>query len=124
MKERSKERGGSEGRSEGRSKKGGHSTNAYKLKKKHYAKIWVRDFCQRFTKPLHHTQTLLKEDETGKIFSIRVILNFELERELLGFGSKMRVLSPRILVKQIKTQLQKTVAHYDAPGEGINPLLF
>ncbi|MES2457597.1 MAG: WYL domain-containing protein [Bacteroidota bacterium] len=76
------------------------------------------------TKPLHHTQTLLKEDETGKIFSIRVILNFELERELLGFGSKMRVLSPRILVKQIKTQLQKTVAHYDAPEERINTLLF
>jgi predicted DNA-binding transcriptional regulator YafY len=66
------------------------------------------------TKPLHHTQKLLSEDETGKIFSIRVILNFELERELLGFGSKMKVLGPRILVKQIKAQLAKTLENYSA----------
>jgi predicted DNA-binding transcriptional regulator YafY len=65
------------------------------------------------TKPLHHTQKLLSEDATGKIFSIRVILNFELERELLGFGAKMRVLGPRILVKQIKQQLTKTLENYD-----------
>jgi predicted DNA-binding transcriptional regulator YafY len=64
------------------------------------------------TKPLHHTQKLLSEDETGKIFSIRVILNFELERELLGFGSKLKVLGPRILVKQIKDQLKKTLDRY------------
>ncbi len=68
------------------------------------------------TKPLHHTQRLLKEDETGKIFSIKVIMNFELERELLGFGSKIKVLSPRLLVKQIKQQLQKTLDHYNAPN--------
>lgn len=68
------------------------------------------------TKPLHHTQKLLTEDETGKIFSIRVILNFELERELLGFGSKMRVLGPRILVKQIKEQLRKAQENYEVKG--------
>jgi len=66
------------------------------------------------TKPLHHTQKLLSEDETGKIFSIRVIMNFELERELLGFGSKMRVLGPRVLVKQIKQQLQQTLNNYQS----------
>jgi putative RNA 2'-phosphotransferase len=41
-----------------------------------------------------------------------VILNFELERELLGFGAKMRVLGPRVLVKQIKAQLTKTMENY------------
>jgi RNA:NAD 2'-phosphotransferase (TPT1/KptA family)/predicted DNA-binding transcriptional regulator YafY len=65
------------------------------------------------TKPLHHTQKLLSEEIDGKIFSIKVILNFELERELLGFGSKMRVLGPRILVKQMKAQLLKTLENYD-----------
>ncbi|HMI02769.1 MAG TPA: WYL domain-containing protein, partial [Pedobacter sp.] len=70
------------------------------------------------TKPLHHTQKLLREDETGKVFSIRVILNFELERELLGFGAKMRVLGPRILVKQMKAQLQKTMERYNTLEEG------
>ncbi|MDP9078463.1 MAG: WYL domain-containing protein [Bacteroidota bacterium] len=65
------------------------------------------------TKPLHHTQKLLKEVPDGKIFSIRVIMNFELERELLGFGAKMRVLGPRILVKQMKAQLLKTLENYN-----------
>jgi len=69
------------------------------------------------TKPLHHTQKLLSEDESGKIFSIQVILNFELERELLGFGAKMRVLSPRILVKQIKEQFWKALEGYKKESE-------
>lgn len=69
------------------------------------------------TKPLHHTQKLLSEDETGKIFSIRVIINFELERELLGFGAKLRVLGPRILVKQIKKQLYETLERYKVPEQ-------
>ena len=69
------------------------------------------------TKPLHHTQKLLSEDETGKIFSIKVILNFELERELLGFGAKLKVLGPRILVKQIKEQLNRTLEHYTPAAE-------
>jgi predicted DNA-binding transcriptional regulator YafY len=71
------------------------------------------------TKPLHHTQTLLKEDETGKIFSIRVVLNFELERELLGFGSKMKVFGPKILVKQLKQQLQKAIDRYNTMEETV-----
>jgi predicted DNA-binding transcriptional regulator YafY len=74
------------------------------------------------TKPLHHTQKLLREDDGGKIFSIKVILNFELERELLGFGSKMKVLGPRILVKQIREQLNRSLssylgAHHEDHGE-------
>ncbi|GAA4917806.1 WYL domain-containing protein [Mucilaginibacter defluvii] len=65
------------------------------------------------TKPLHHTQKLLKEKDGGKIFSIKVILNFELERELLGFGNRIRVLGPRVLVKQIKSNLKKALARYE-----------
>jgi predicted DNA-binding transcriptional regulator YafY len=68
------------------------------------------------TKPLHHTQKLLAEENEGKIFSIKVVLNFELERELLGFGSKITVLGPRILVKQMKEQLRKALDKYDAEG--------
>jgi predicted DNA-binding transcriptional regulator YafY len=80
------------------------------------------------TKPLHHTQQLLREEAGGKLFSIKVIMNFELERELLGFGAKLKVISPRILVKQIRQQLQKTLEHYaaDSPipqGKNLSSLL-
>lgn len=69
------------------------------------------------TKPLHHTQKLLAEENGGKLFSIKVILNFELERELLGFGSKIKVLRPRILVKQLKQNLAKALQRYEAPDD-------
>lgn len=80
--------------------------------------FWVEDANAPYiiTKPLHPTQKLLKEEDGGKIFSIRVVLNFELERELLGFGSRLKVLGPRVLVKQIKANLDKTLKRYqEAP---------
>lgn len=49
------------------------------------------------TKPLHPSQKILKEDNTGIIFSLDVIVNMELERELLGFGETIKVLSPKSL---------------------------
>lgn len=64
------------------------------------------------TKPLHHTQKLLNENADGKVFSIRVIINYELERELLGFGCKLRVLGPRILVKRIRENFAKALECY------------
>lgn len=64
------------------------------------------------TKPLHATQKILSEDEKGKTFSIRVILNFELERELLGFGARIKILGPRILKKWITDQLNMAVRQY------------
>ncbi|WP_295790644.1 WYL domain-containing protein [Mucilaginibacter sp.] len=78
--------------------------------------FWIDDANAPYiiTKPIHHTQKLLSEDADGKIFSIRVIMNFELERELLGFGPKIRVLGPRLLVKQIREQLQKTLGRYES----------
>ncbi len=57
------------------------------------------------TKPLHHSQEILKQDEKCIIIGIKVILNFELEREILGFGEVMKVLAPKLLVKKIKRRI-------------------
>jgi predicted DNA-binding transcriptional regulator YafY len=64
------------------------------------------------TKPLHSSQTILKEDENQMIISIDVIHNFELEREILGFGASVKVLSPRILSKRITDILIKSHEQY------------
>jgi predicted DNA-binding transcriptional regulator YafY len=68
------------------------------------------------TKPIHHSQTVLKEDEAGIIIRIDVVLNFELEREILGFGECMKVLSPRILQSRIKKRLQMSTKNYEESG--------
>jgi predicted DNA-binding transcriptional regulator YafY len=65
------------------------------------------------TKPFHASQTILKEDEKGIIISIEVVLNFELEREILGFGETIKVLGPRLLVKRMQRRLQKAVSLYE-----------
>lgn len=67
------------------------------------------------TKPLHASQKVLYERTDGRVFSIRVVLNFELDREILGFGARMKVLSPRILQKRIREQLEAAFRHYMKP---------
>lgn len=64
------------------------------------------------TKPLHSSQKILKEEEDGCIFSIQVVWNFELEREILGFGEQINVLSPRRLRNKIGHRLKTTLDHY------------
>jgi predicted DNA-binding transcriptional regulator YafY len=58
------------------------------------------------TKPIHFSQKVLEEKEGGILFSITIILNFELERELMGFGEGLKVLSPNSLVRRIKKKVQ------------------
>lgn len=57
------------------------------------------------TKPIHSSQKLLKKEDDHIIIVIQVVLNFELEREILGFGESMEVLAPRILRKRIKNKI-------------------
>lgn len=64
------------------------------------------------TKPLHSSQILLKQDDNGIIIRIDVVLNFELEREILGFGEYMKVLAPRLLAGKVKKRLEKSMELY------------
>lgn len=64
------------------------------------------------TKPLHHSQSILKQNDTGTIISINVVLNFELEREILGFGECVKVLAPRLLASRIKRRIEKAGQQY------------
>ena len=64
------------------------------------------------TKPIHPSQKILKEDTDGTIFSIDVIWNFELEREILGFGEQIKILSPKRLSGKIQSRLKQTLYKY------------
>ncbi len=64
------------------------------------------------TKPIHATQKVLEVTDEGTLFSIEVVHNFELERELLGFGEEIEILAPRLVKKRIKTRLEKALEKY------------
>lgn len=58
------------------------------------------------TKPIHASQQIEEITEGGTVFSISVVLNLELERELLGFGEALEVLSPLRLRNRMMYRLQ------------------
>jgi predicted DNA-binding transcriptional regulator YafY len=64
------------------------------------------------TKPLHASQQLIEKTDAGIIFSIYVIPNFELEKELLGFGDGIRILFPAFMVKRIGKKIKKMAEMY------------
>lgn len=65
------------------------------------------------TKPLHSSQQLLKVEDGGfHLFSIQVVWNFEVEREILGFGEGMEVLAPRRLREVIANRLKRAADIY------------
>ena len=65
------------------------------------------------SKPLHHSQKLIKEDYFGAQISLTVQHNFELEKEILAFGDSVRVISPERLKRRIKSRLVEAVELYN-----------
>ena len=66
------------------------------------------------TKPLHQSQREIETREDGSVlFSIDVILNHELERDLLGYGEGITVLTPDSLVEKLHKRLEKTLGNYE-----------
>lgn len=66
------------------------------------------------TKPIHPSQSKPKFTESGQmIISIKVIPNYELERLLLSFGERVKILSPKKLQQKIKKRIFAINALYD-----------
>ncbi|WP_316770491.1 WYL domain-containing protein [Pedobacter frigiditerrae] len=76
------------------------------------------------TKPLHDSQVVLTKNEKTTTVRIDVVLNYELEREILGFGECVKVLAPRLLVSKIKRRLANANRQYEEkpamPNEQLN----
>ncbi|MDO4229071.1 MAG: WYL domain-containing protein, partial [Capnocytophaga sp.] len=64
------------------------------------------------TKPFHHSQQILEEQEDGTVFRIKVRHNFELERLFLGFGSSIKVLYPLRFRLRMIAILKKALENY------------
>ncbi len=70
------------------------------------------------TKPLHPSQKLTERRDDGCVFELSVQLNFELEREILGFGEGMTVLAPAWLRRRIQARLAQAGRKYDGNDSG------
>jgi len=57
------------------------------------------------TKPLHHTQIVVKPDKEKTRFQLTLIPNFELEKLLLSYGENLKVIEPEGLKHQLAARL-------------------
>ena len=64
------------------------------------------------TKPLHASQQVVREDYYGVTISLTVQHNFELEKEILGFGDGIKVVAPEKLKNSIKERLSGALDLY------------
>jgi predicted DNA-binding transcriptional regulator YafY len=58
------------------------------------------------TKPIHASQKIVEERKEGTLFSIDVVPNFELERELIGFGEGLKVIYPISFMRRIRRKVR------------------
>ncbi|WP_187261739.1 phytanoyl-CoA dioxygenase family protein [Pontibacter beigongshangensis] len=65
------------------------------------------------TKPMHHSQQLVERTSSGIIIRLHVQLNFELEREILGFGDCIKVLKPHRLKRRIHEKMCHAAEQYE-----------
>ncbi len=89
--------------------------------------FWVSDISKDYvlTKPLHPSQTQIRNDREirlrseysylngGLFFSINCKENYELIRELTSFGPELLVLSPEHIITQIQKRLSKMLNLYN-----------
>jgi predicted DNA-binding transcriptional regulator YafY len=65
------------------------------------------------TKPFHKSQHIVDCTKNGSvIFEIEVAINFELQREFLGFANGIRILEPKYLANIMQDKLAKAAAMY------------
>ena len=91
--------------------------------------IWVSDKSSNYllTKPIHGTQTMLKEGgeeevalrksypdlKDGKFFRLKCMINYELMREILSYGQGIIVLSPDTFREEIAKHITSIQENYN-----------
>ncbi len=64
------------------------------------------------TQPLHHSQTILSEDEKGLHIQLKVVHNIELETLLCGYASYLIIQSPETLKTAIKERFKAALNNF------------
>lgn len=68
------------------------------------------------TKPFHQSQEVIERTEDGIVIQLKVQHNFELEKEILGFGDGIRVIEPERLKRVIQQRFKAGLNAYAVAG--------
>jgi predicted DNA-binding transcriptional regulator YafY len=62
--------------------------------------------------PIHLSQKILQDDDTGLKVQLRVKLSVELDQKILGYGDGVTVLAPKELIEIIRKKLDNALKKY------------
>ncbi|PTB97326.1 WYL domain-containing protein [Marivirga lumbricoides] len=92
----------------------GVTVDQVKRPQKVHLKIDRKNAPYVITKPLHSSQEVISTSKNGIEVILNVQINFELEREILGFGDSIEVIKPEKLRSRILSKLKAAVEAYDS----------
>jgi len=64
------------------------------------------------SQPLHHSQKILEQNEQNFQISLHVVINYELQEKIKGYGEQVKVLRPKHLANDIQAAAKKVVEMY------------
>ncbi|WP_207535724.1 helix-turn-helix transcriptional regulator [Desertivirga arenae] len=64
------------------------------------------------TQPLHHSQQVIEESNVSLTISLSLMINYELERIIMGFVDEVEILEPASLRDKIKSRIQKAAGKF------------
>jgi predicted DNA-binding transcriptional regulator YafY len=64
------------------------------------------------TLPLHHTQTILIDNEHELQIALKLFVTHDFIMELLSFGANVKVLQPQALINELKAVYQEAIKQY------------
>lgn len=62
--------------------------------------------------PLHPSQKIIKEEADAFVIQLKLVINYELKQEILGYGSRVKVLAPKHLAEEIQQEMKEAYKAY------------
>lgn len=85
-----------------------------------HIELWAsaKDLPYLITKPLHHTQKIVSQNEKGALLSIDVKWNYELEQTIFSYGEGLEIMKPVELRNKFKNRIEKLLSIYQTEEPG------
>ncbi len=65
------------------------------------------------TLPLHHSQEILKDNETEFKICLKLDVTYDFIMELLSFGKEVKIIKPKSLINEMKAVYQGCLEKYN-----------
>jgi predicted DNA-binding transcriptional regulator YafY len=55
--------------------------------------------------PLHHSQTIVSENDSETVFKVFLMPTYDFQREILSYGKRVQILAPESFKNEMKEEI-------------------